>query len=78
VSRVAVTQIIYILSCCSTPMRSYIFTPKERKVISAYLRGEIRASDDIMRQVAVRVRSFKDLPSDIEFYTQLRGRLAKT
>jgi hypothetical protein len=59
-------------------MRSYVFTRKEREVISAYLRGEIRASDDIMRQVFVRMRSFKDLSSDVETYLILKGRVAES
>jgi hypothetical protein len=58
-------------------MRSYIFTPKERETISAYFKGEVKASDDIMRQIAVRVRSYRDLPGDIDLYNRLRGRLTK-
>jgi len=59
-------------------MRSYVFTRKEREVISAYLRGEIRASDDIMRQVFIRMRSFRDLSSDADIYLILRGRVAES
>jgi hypothetical protein len=58
-------------------MRSYIFTAKERKVVKGFLRGEVRASDDVMRQIAVRMRSFKDLPGDIDLYMLLRERLTK-
>jgi hypothetical protein len=58
-------------------MRSYLFTTLERKIIEGFLNGEVKASDDIMRQIAVRMRTYKDLPSDILLYNDLRMRLTK-
>ena len=58
-------------------MRSYIFTDRERKVIVGFFRGEVKASDDIMRQIVARMRSFRDLAGDVELYLELRRRLAE-
>jgi hypothetical protein len=58
-------------------MRSYIFTPRERQVIAGFLRGEVRASEDVIRQVVIRMRSFRDLAGDIELYLEVRRRLAE-
>lgn len=57
-------------------MRSYIFTPKEREVIAGFFEGKVKAGDDIMRQIVSRLRSFKDLASDVELYRRLRETVA--
>ncbi|MEM2905619.1 MAG: hypothetical protein QW587_07790 [Candidatus Bathyarchaeia archaeon] len=53
-------------------MRSYIFTPKEREVIHGYFEGRVGLGDDIMRQIVVRLRSFRNLAGDVELYLRLR------
>jgi hypothetical protein len=53
-------------------MRSYIFTPKERQVIQGFFEGKVKLGDDIMRQIALRLRTFTDLASDVELYLRLR------
>lgn len=58
-------------------MRSYIFTAREREVLARFLRGEAKASDDVIRQVIIRMRSFKDLARDVELYLELRRRVAE-
>jgi len=58
-------------------MRSYIFTAREREVIGRFLRGEAKASDDIIRQVIIRMRSFKNLARDVGLYLELRRRVAE-
>jgi hypothetical protein len=58
-------------------MRSYIFTPKERKVIEGFFAGRVKLGDDIMRQIVARLRGFTDLASDIDLYLELRSRLAE-
>jgi len=59
-------------------MRSYIFTPREREVIRGFLDGKVKLGDDIMRQIAVRLRSYADLGSDVELYLRLRKTIAAT
>jgi hypothetical protein len=53
-------------------MYSRIFTPKEREVINRFFKGEVRAGDDIMRQIVYRIRLFEDLARDVELYCKLR------
>jgi hypothetical protein len=53
-------------------MRSYIFTPKERQVIQGFFEGKVKLGDDIMRQIALRLRTFTDLARDVELYLRLR------
>ena len=57
-------------------MRAYLFTPRERTAIVDFLTGKIRASDDSIRMVLSRFRSFKDLSSDVELYFRLREAVA--
>jgi len=59
-------------------MRSYIFTPKERKVINRFFEGKAKLGDDIMRQIALRIRSFKDLAGDVDLYLRLREAISTT
>jgi len=57
-------------------MRSYIFTPRERNVIGRFFEGKAKLGDDIMRQIALRIRAFEDLASDIDLYLKLREAIA--
>jgi hypothetical protein len=59
-------------------MYSRIFTPKEREVINRFFKGEVRAGDDIMRQIVYRIRLFEDLARDVELYTKLRKAISTT
>jgi hypothetical protein len=59
-------------------MYSRIFTPKEREVINRFFEGEVRAGDDIMRQIVYRIRLFEDLARDVELYTKLRKAISAT
>jgi hypothetical protein len=53
-------------------MRSYIFTDTEREAIQLFLSGEIKGSDPKVAHILSRVRSFRELASDVEFYLMLR------
>jgi hypothetical protein len=57
-------------------MRSYIFTPRERNVINRFFEGKAKLGDDIMRQIALRMRAFEDLAFDIDLYLRLREAIA--
>jgi hypothetical protein len=58
-------------------MRTYIFTPLERKIIKGWLKGEISLSDIRLRKILSRVRLFKKLASDVELYLAVSRRLAE-
>jgi len=53
-------------------MRSYIFTPRERRIIKAFLEGKITVSDPTIQQIRSRTKSFSQLAGDVEFYVRLR------
>ncbi|GEM_PF-2711228 len=55
-------------------MRSYIFTPRERRVIQAWSRGEKVNIVEIDR-LLWRFRTFRNLASDVELYLLIRERL---
>jgi len=59
-------------------MRSYIFTAHEREVIQAFLKGEIPATGKAIGMIRLRMRLFKDLAGDVDFYLRLRGRFAES
>jgi hypothetical protein len=53
-------------------MRSYIFTPIERKAIENLLAKRIKISDSSIRMVLSRVRTFEELAKDIDLYDKIR------
>ncbi len=53
-------------------MRSYIFTSLERETIKGFFEGRVKTGDDVMRQIVVRLKSFRDLASDVDLYLRLR------
>jgi hypothetical protein len=53
-------------------MRSYIFTPLERKRIKAFLNGEISLRDITIKKIRFRVKSFEALKRDVELYLRFR------
>jgi hypothetical protein len=53
-------------------MRSYIFTPRERRIAEAFLDNEIPAADSRVSQLRTRVRRFTQLPKDIKLYRRIR------
>jgi hypothetical protein len=57
-------------------MRTYIFTPLERKILRGWLNGEVGLSDIRLRKILSRIRLFKELSSDVELYLSVR-RLAE-
>jgi hypothetical protein len=57
-------------------MRSYIFTRKERQIITGFFEGKVGIGDDIMRQVVHRLRTFRDLGKDVDLYLRLREAIA--
>jgi len=59
-------------------MRSYIFTPRERKVAQAFLEGRIPPTGKEIGMIRLRIRTFKNLASDVELYLKLRSRFAET
>jgi hypothetical protein len=53
-------------------MRSYIFTPLERKRIIAFLNGEIPPGDVSIKKIRFRVKTFERLREDVELYLRVR------
>ena len=58
-------------------MRSYIFTPLERRILEGWLRGEVDSRDVRLRKVLSRVRLFRRLAEDVELYLAVRRRLTE-
>jgi len=58
-------------------MRSYMFTEKERETINAFLRGQALPSLTIAR-LKHRIRSFKQLESDVELYLKIRQKFTQS
>lgn len=58
-------------------MRTYIFTERERGIVTAFLSGEKTGGMDIAR-IKYMVNTFKNLSGDIALYRRLRIQLAKT
>jgi hypothetical protein len=59
-------------------MRTYIFTPVERKAIENFLSGKIGVSDPSIRMILSRVRTFKDLAFDVDLYQRVSLSLRKS
>jgi hypothetical protein len=59
-------------------MRTYIFTPLERKILRSWLNGETTLKDIRLRKVLSRIKLFKDLSIDVDLYLLIRRRLAET
>jgi hypothetical protein len=53
-------------------MRTYIFTARERRVISSFLEGKTPINDAALEQIRSRVKSFVELSGDIDVYLRLR------
>ena len=53
-------------------MRTYIFTPLERKRIHAFLEGKISIRDISIKKIRFRVKNFKALKGDVELYRKFR------
>jgi hypothetical protein len=53
-------------------MRSYIFTPLERKRIKAFIKGEISIGDISIKKIRFRVKTFEALRGDVDLYLRLR------
>jgi len=53
-------------------MRSYIFTPAERRAIRLFLEGSLKASDPKVAYIISRVKGFRDLAGDVDLYIRLR------
>jgi hypothetical protein len=56
-------------------MRSYIFTEKERALLSSFLEGKIMAKDRAFHVIVTRVRHFNELASDVDLYLKVSNRL---
>ena len=52
-------------------MRTYIFTAKERKAIKGFLEGSTPRSNPTLMTVIYRIKAFRDLAKDVEFYNRL-------
>ncbi|MCL6578646.1 MAG: hypothetical protein K6T73_04585 [Candidatus Bathyarchaeota archaeon] len=59
-------------------MRTYIFTPLERKVLQGWLDGKLTLKDIRLQKTLSRVRLFKELAEDIDLYLAVRSRLAES
>ena len=53
-------------------MRSYIFTPKEKRAIEAFLKGHLSATDHLLSQVRTRMKQFTRLSADVDLYVRFR------
>jgi len=53
-------------------MRTYIFTEKERKAISGFLNGSTARDNPALMTVIYRIKSFRNLASDMDLYVRLR------
>jgi len=53
-------------------MRSYIFTPLERKIINDFFKGRVSLTNDVFRQIRSRLVRFRDLESDVQLYLKLQ------
>lgn len=53
-------------------MRSYIFTPKEKRAIEAFLEGHLPATDHLLSQVRTRMKQFARLSGDVDLYIRFR------
>ncbi|MCW3993784.1 MAG: hypothetical protein NWE85_04380, partial [Candidatus Bathyarchaeota archaeon] len=53
-------------------MRSYIFTPLERKRITAFLNGEVSLSEIKIKKIRFRVKTFEALNRDVDLYLRFR------
>ena len=58
-------------------MRTYIFTVYEREVIRAFLDGRIPSTGKQIGMIRLRLRTFKALAGDVDFYLELRRRFAE-
>jgi len=59
-------------------MRSYIFTSREREVISLFFRGQVGAGDPLISQIRWRMKNFKGLSGDVGLYLELRRRFTES
>jgi len=55
-------------------MRTRIFTPRERILLKAWLRGE-KVDTKTMSVILARIKYFRALPGDVELYLRARRRL---
>ncbi len=55
-------------------MRTRIFTPRERSLLEAWLRGE-KVDTKTMSVILARIKYFRTLPGDVELYLKARRRL---
>jgi hypothetical protein len=55
-------------------MRSYIFTPLERRILQRWLQGQ-DTEPKVLSVILARVRGFEALASDVELYLSVRRRL---
>jgi hypothetical protein len=53
-------------------MRTYIFTAKERKAIRGFFEGSVSRDDSNLMTIIYRIKSFKDLATDVDLYARLR------
>jgi hypothetical protein len=71
---------IYVFLYISLPrrtMRSYVFTPLERRILKHWLDGGLTLKDIRLQKVLSRVRLFKVLAGDIDLCLKVRSRLAE-
>jgi hypothetical protein len=57
-------------------MKSYIFSPKERRAVEAFLAGKLGITDHFLSQIRTRTKQFTRLREDVDLYIQLRKAIA--
>jgi len=57
-------------------LRSYVFTPKEKRAIEAFLKGSLPATDHLLSQVRTRMKQFTRLSGDVDLYVRFREAIA--
>jgi hypothetical protein len=59
-------------------LRSYIFTPAERRAIQGFLDRKIGFSDPVLRRLKYRVKEFRRVAEDVELYLRFKAALAES
>ena len=59
-------------------MRTYIFTPFEKRILMEWLNNEIPSGDIRVRKILSRIKLFNNLAGNVDLYLRVRRRLAES
>jgi hypothetical protein len=54
-------------------LKTRIFTPRERELLSQFFAGKLRAKHPLVSQIRTRVKKFDELASDVQLYLRIRN-----